>query len=147
MGNETKARLLDETEDTHLGSAHACCALQDSSEYGLQVVRRTGNTRSTSEIAPRCAARSVTWFCSSERERTRGGAALPPLRVFSLFMRRRSVGFDGDDNHYNRSPCAGGISSWPMIAMVQTRSFGDVGSMSGLPPQANLRASNVASVS
>src|ERR1700747_1846389 len=43
MGNQTKARLLYETEDTRLGSAHACCAVQDGLEYGLQVVRRTGN--------------------------------------------------------------------------------------------------------
>jgi hypothetical protein len=27
-----------------LGSAQACCAVQDSLEYGLQVVRRTGNS-------------------------------------------------------------------------------------------------------
>jgi hypothetical protein len=44
MGSKTKARFLDETKDTRLGSAQACCAVQDSLEYGLQVVRRTGNS-------------------------------------------------------------------------------------------------------
>jgi hypothetical protein len=44
MGNKTKARFLDETEDTRLGAAQACCAVQDGLEYGLQVVRRTGNS-------------------------------------------------------------------------------------------------------
>jgi len=27
MGDKTKARFLDETEDTRLGSAQACCAV------------------------------------------------------------------------------------------------------------------------
>src|ERR1700746_2298659 len=78
------------------------------SKMGCKSCGELAMAHSTSEIAARCAASSVTCLCSSERERTRGGAALPPRRVFSLFMRRRSVVFDGDDNHYNGSLCAAG---------------------------------------
>jgi hypothetical protein len=46
--------------------------------------------RSTSEIAARCAASSATCCCSFERDGPRQCAALPPRRVFSLFIRRRS---------------------------------------------------------
>jgi hypothetical protein len=43
MRNETKACILDKTEAARLCSAQTHRAVDDGLQYGLQVVRRTGD--------------------------------------------------------------------------------------------------------
>src|SRR6516165_999687 len=62
-----------------------------ASNMGCKSCSEEAMARSTSEIAARCAASSLTCSRSSAQERC--GAALSPRRVSSLFMRRRSVDF------------------------------------------------------
>jgi hypothetical protein len=69
MGNETKARLLDEAEDTHLGSALAGAALSRIAwNIGSKSCGELAIARSTCEIAALCRMTSVSSCRKSERE-------------------------------------------------------------------------------
>ena len=80
--NDTKASFLHKTEGAPLCSAQACCAVEDGLNMGCRSCEELAMARSTSEIATRCAANSVT--CSSECRRR---ASTQTINCWSIYTR------------------------------------------------------------
>ena len=82
--NDTKASFLHKTEGAPLCSAQACCAVEDGLNMGCRSCEELAMARSTSEIATRCAANSVTCSCSSECRRR---ASTQTINCWSIYTR------------------------------------------------------------